>query len=282
MTSSRQAKAFSWSDLGLRAVSALVLIPAVLFAVLYRDWTFLLLVSVGVSLLAIEWGVMTEARAPNRIATLVAVAVLTCLFAAWLHHIGLAFLLLALGAGVAALAARLLKAEAIDAAYGVFYIGWPGVVLVWLRGQADSMQEHQVGAHWTILLFAIAWSADIAAYALGNLVGGAKLWPRFSPNKTWSGFLGGLAAGVLGAVLAVRLQGMAVGVAAAAVIGLVAGLATMAGDLWESALKRRFGVKDAGHLIPGHGGLMDRVDGLMFAVIALAGARLVLLYGGFA
>jgi phosphatidate cytidylyltransferase len=167
----------------------------------------------------------------------------------------------------------------MDAAYGVFYVGWPSVVLVWLR-------QHPDGRDWTLMLFAIAWSADIAAYAIGNLFGGPRLWPRFSPNKTWSGFLGGLAAAVLAAVLVAWWRPMALGhgprgLAFAAAIGLVAGLATMGGDLWESALKRRFGVKDAGRLIPGHGGLMDRVDGLMFAVIAVAAARLVSRFGGF-
>jgi phosphatidate cytidylyltransferase len=275
MTSSQRAKAFNWSDLGLRAVSALVLIPAVVWAVLVGGPWFLLLVSLGVILLAMEWGVMTEPHAPKRTAVVVAAAVLAALFAAS-QFTGPGFLILVVGAALAAGAARLFKATAIDTAYGVFYIGWPCLVLIWLRAQLPQPQ----GRDWTILLFAIAWSSDIAAYALGNLVGGPKLWPRFSPNKTWSGFLGGLAAGVVGAVVATWLQHMPLSPWLAAAIGLVAGLATMAGDLWESALKRRFGVKDAGHLIPGHGGLMDRVDGLMFAVVALAAARLVVTFGG--
>jgi phosphatidate cytidylyltransferase len=111
----------------------------------------------------------------------------------------------------------------------------------------------------------------------GSLLKGPKLWPRFSPNKTWSGLVGGLAASALAALLVVAIakgegdptRGWA------AMIGLVVGLFTMAGDLWESMLKRRFGVKDSGQLIPGHGGLLDRVDGLMFAILAMAAARLV-------
>ena len=92
---------------------------------------------------------------------------------------------------------------------------------------------------------------------------GPKLWPRFSPNKTWSGFVGGLTA----AIWRRRLMALAGGASFAAATHRAVGLATMAGDLWESALKRRFGVKDSGDLIPGHGGLLDRVDGLMFAVV---------------
>ena len=131
------------------------------------------------------------------------------------------------------------------------------------------------GVVWTFMLFGITWSADIAAYAFGNSLGGPKLWPRFSPNKTWSGFAGGLLAAMgVGAIMS-ALPWFDLNIWAALTIGLVGGLATMAGDLWESMLKRHFGVKDSGDLIPGHGGLLDRVDGLMFAVIAIAGARLI-------
>jgi len=121
------------------------------------------------------------------------------------------------------------------------------------------------------------------AYLVGSLVGGPKLWPRFSPNKTWSGFIGGLAAGTIaGAALGTFLD-MGLGPYWGAALGMSAALATMAGDLWESALKRRYGVKDAGKLIPGHGGLLDRVDGLMFAVVVVACGRLIVgLTGGVA
>jgi phosphatidate cytidylyltransferase len=278
MTSSPRAKPFNWRDLALRVVSAVVLIPLVLFAAVWsQDWLFLVLISVGAALLAIEWGVMTEPQAATPIAGAVALGVLAPVFAAWLGAtrdlVAPAFVLLVFGAAAAALYARTLKASAIDAAYGVFYVGWPCVTLIWLREQQD-------GSAWTVLLFAIAWSADVAAYALGNLVGGPKLWPRFSPNKTWSGFVGGMAAAMIVAALVVQFRPLGIpslglSTLSALTLGLAGGLATMAGDLWESALKRRFGVKDAGHLIPGHGGLMDRVDGLMFAVLALAAGRLL-------
>jgi phosphatidate cytidylyltransferase len=279
MTSPQRVKAFNWNDFALRAVSAAVLVPTVVFATLWKeDWLFLVLVAIGAALLSIEWGVMSERRSPTRIAVAVALSVLASVFAARLgfqaqHHVSEAFVLLVFGALAAALYARTLQASSIDAAYGVFYVGWPCVALVWLREQQD-------GRAWTILVFAIAWSADVAAYALGNLLRGPKLWPRFSPNKTWSGFLGGLLAAIVAAVLIVRcpppfVPSLSLPLWAAALLGLVGGVATMAGDLWESALKRRFGVKDSGHLIPGHGGLMDRVDGLMFAVVAVAAARLI-------
>ena len=124
-------------------------------------------------------------------------------------------------------------------------------------------------------MLAVAWAADIAAFLVGNALKGPKLWPQFSPNKTWSGFGGGLLAATLAAMAVAHFLPMGLGLHAAMALGLFAGLATMAGDLWESVLKRRFGVKDSGDLIPGHGGLLDRVDGLMFAFLAVAVARLL-------
>ncbi len=124
----------------------------------------------------------------------------------------------------------------------------------------------------------MAWASDVMAFVVGSLLKGPKLWPRYSPNKTWSGFIGGLVAGALaGWVIAAFIPG-GLGVPDpiwGLALGLAGASATMAGDLWESALKRRFGVKDAGGLIPGHGGLLDRVDGLMFAAVVLAGCRLL-------
>ncbi len=123
---------------------------------------------------------------------------------------------------------------------------------------------------WTLWLLAIVWAVDTFAYLVGSQVGGPKLWPRLSPRKTWSGFLGGTSAGILIGMLGgfwISGQPLWLLAALAAMLGLVA----QAGDLAESALKRRFGVKDASALmLPGHGGLMDRVDGLLPASIALA------------
>jgi phosphatidate cytidylyltransferase len=128
------------------------------------------------------------------------------------------------------------------------------------------------------MLLATTWAADICAFATGNALKGPKLWPRYSPNKTWSGFFGGLV-GAAAAAVAVAALLMRLSLAGAALIGLAGGLATMMGDLWESMLKRRFGVKDSGDLIPGHGGLLDRVDGLMFATLVFAAARLIVHFG---
>lgn len=143
-------------------------------------------------------------------------------------------------------------------AAGFAYIALPVGALIWLRGLEDGL----LLLAW---LFAVVWTADIGAYAVGRLVGGAKLAPRVSPNKTWAGLIGGvLLAGAAGGVFAWWLMpGMSLELRIAA--ALFIGLAAQGGDLAESGLKRRFGVKDTGTLIPGHGGVLDRVDGLVVA-----------------
>ncbi|MFN7264300.1 MAG: phosphatidate cytidylyltransferase [Phenylobacterium sp.] len=274
MTSLSPARRFDWGDLGVRAASAAILLPAALAAVWIEmgpgqpAWPFLLMVVVAVARLSVEWGGMTAPTARARVSTAVCAAVLTAVFFAQRDSMLIAWGVLAVGGALAAVVARGVSERPGNAALGVLYIGAAAVCFIWLR----SMPQ---GRWWILMTFAVAWAADIAAYAVGNLAGGPKLWPRFSPNKTWSGFLGGLAGAVLAAVALAALPVFKLNPWAAALAGLCGGLAGMAGDLWESMLKRRFGVKDASDLIPGHGGLLDRVDGLMFVVVILSAFRLV-------
>ncbi len=273
MTSSPPAKrAFDWSNLGLRVASAVVLAPAALAATWFGGWPYLVIVSVGVALLALEWGGMSAPVAPTRVSAAVTAAVLVAIFMSFLGHDITAWTAVALGAVAAALIARGVAERPADAAYGVLYIAPAALCLVWLRGTDQ-------GKWWVLMLFAATWAADVGAFAVGSTLKGPKLWPRFSPNKTWSGFVGGLAAATGTGALMAALPAFNLNLYAAAMIGLAVGLATMAGDLWESALKRRFGVKDSGDLIPGHGGLLDRVDGLMFAVVVMAITRLANQWG---
>jgi phosphatidate cytidylyltransferase len=250
MTPSPPAKPFNWANLGTRAISALLLAPAALYCLLATG-------SLGA---ALRLG-------------LISAGVLAALFTADFGHYRIMWLVLVLCAGAAALIARGIAARPADAAFGALYIGAPCLALLWLR----AYEPH--GEYWTALVLAVAWAADIAAFLVGSALKGPKLWPQFSPNKTWSGFVGGLGAASLTAVAVARFLPMGLDPPRAAALGLFAGLATMAGDLWESMLKRRFGVKDSGDLIPGHGGLLDRVDGLMFAVLAVAAARLLVNLG---
>ena len=142
------------------------------------------------------------------------------------------------------------------------------VALLWLRHQPDSGRE-------TILwVLACIWATDIGAYFVGRTAGGAKLAPRISPGKTWSGLIGGMA----WAAVASAAVGYAFGLGETvhlAIAGAALAIVGQAGDLLESAAKRRAGVKDSGRLIPGHGGLLDRIDGLMAVLVAVAIARLI-------
>ncbi len=176
---------------------------------------------------------------------------------------------------------------------GVFYATalYFSVLVLRIGGQGEGSAF--LGLVAILFLFAVVWASDVFAYFAGRTFGGPKLAPRISPNKTWSGFLGGIAGGMIAgyAVVAVALPGQA-GLYQVA-LALALSLASIAGDLFESAFKRRFGVKDSGRLIPGHGGFMDRLDGFIFAValaavigIARGGsgeaARGLLLLGGVA
>ena len=274
-----RARRFDWNNLGLRIVSGAVLAPAALAIVWIDVRAFLVLISIAVALLSIEWGQMVAPAAPVRVAATVMVTVLAAVFLTYLRQTWAGWGIIAFGALGAAVAFRRLTARAMDAAYGVLYIAPACLALIWLR---QTLQ----GQGWTVMLLSTTWAADICAFAAGNALKGPKLWPRFSPNKTWSGFFGGLLGAVAAAVAVPGLPILPGGqplmhlsLAGAALIGLTAGLATMMGDLWESMLKRRFGVKDSGDLIPGHGGLLDRVDGLMFATMVFAAARLIVRYG---
>ncbi|WP_298099404.1 phosphatidate cytidylyltransferase [Brevundimonas sp.] len=257
-------------DIGPRAASAVVLAPAAVLAIWAGGLWFLALMLLACTLLAIEWAMMSASRAWRVMAGAVAFGVVAGVVAAHAGQLSLGLVMLVFGAVAAGLFARNRGQEALDAAYGVLYLGWPAVLLIWLR-DLDTPS----GLAWTVSAFVIAWASDIMAYLVGSLVGGPKLWPSFSPNKTWSGFIGGLLAGTIAGAALGAFFDLGIGAYWGAALGLAAALATMAGDLWESALKRRYGVKDAGKLIPGHGGLLDRVDGLMFAVVVVACGRLI-------
>jgi phosphatidate cytidylyltransferase len=169
---------------------------------------------------------------------------------------------------VAALAAAFLKIEGARRrwlAAGVVYVGLPVLALIWLRSQP-------LGLEWTFWLMLVVWATDIGAFVFGRAIGGFRLAPRISPNKTWAGLFGGMFSAfvisVLVAVIAgVRLPQDLVAIGAA---GAVLAVVEQIGDLVESGVKRHFGVKDSGRLLPGHGGLLDRLDGLLFAAPALA------------
>lgn len=153
---------------------------------------------------------------------------------------------------------------------GAVYILGAVVAMQWLRHEPET-------GLWTVLwLLAAVWATDIGAYFAGRRFGGAKLAPRISPNKTWAGLFGGMAAATVASVVVGVFKDA--DLVWLALMGALLAVVSQIGDLLESAMKRRFGVKDSGRLIPGHGGMLDRVDGVLAAILLVAGVRL--LHGG--
>jgi phosphatidate cytidylyltransferase len=254
-------------DLGTRVLSALVLAPVVLAAVWFGGWLFAALLAVASVLMALELSALLFGAASLRKAALLS---FTAVAAVALASAGLAPAALAAGAaGLAfALAARSWTREPLwPAAVAYSYLILPLVALIWLRADPD------LGLAVVVWLLAVVWAIDICAYFAGRFIGGPKLAPSISPKKTWAGLLGGMAGAVVVAVAA----SIWIGSGSAVILAFIAAGLTIleqAGDFAESAMKRRAGVKDSGTLIPGHGGILDRVDGLV--TVALGAAMLAL------
>ena len=162
------------------------------------------------------------------------------------------------------------------------YVGWmiAGLAYAAVLALAPAIlrSDAALGFVAIVFLFAIVWTTDALAYFAGRAFGGPKLMPAVSPKKTWSGAAGGTLGAVAAGLIVVKIAGLQLTVAVAAV-ALMLSVVSQVGDLVESAVKRRFNAKDASQLIPGHGGLMDRLDGFLTAV--LAATMVGLLRGGF-
>ena len=249
------------SELTRRTLSALALVPLALLVIWWGGFLFFLAVAAVAFVSLWEWSRIAAAGTPAWLFPAAAAALLASLLAVQLGRPGLAALI----AGAAALA--LILAGAGDAAcrwsgLGLLYAALPSAALIFLRGGES-------GAFAILFLAAVVWSGDVAAYFGGRQIGGPRLWPRVSPKKTISGAVCGLAASVLAGVIMAALAGAGPLLTAAAVAALL-GVAGQWGDLLESAVKRRFAVKDSGSLIPGHGGMLDRFDALFAAAIVAA------------
>lgn len=267
-----------WSDLGARVASGLVLATAALIAAWFGGPWLAGACGAAVVAMSYEWARMSEPDAlVPAFAFSLAGSLGAVMLASWLR-LDLALIWLVACAAASATRRRSLVGV-IETAGGAIYIGLPAAVFLWLRTRGAE------GLETVLALFAIIWAADSFAYFGGKLIGGPKVAEGLSPKKTWSGIIAGVIAGAAAGVgcgtlfhapAELRVAWFAIG-ALIAFTGLM-------GDLIESFLKRRFGVKDASRLIPGHGGVLDRIDGLMAATLLTgaafaSGANLAPLFG---
>jgi phosphatidate cytidylyltransferase len=256
-----------FADLLPRVLSSIVLMAAALISVWQGGLVFDLIWLGAALAVACEW--QNLIAAPNRRLRffLVGLGLVVSGYFAGKAWFGTACSLLGACALVLALAAG--PGRRIWAIGGIVYAGLLLVSAAALHGSAEY------GARSIVWLFAIVWGTDIFAYFGGRVIGGAKLWPKISPSKTWSGTLTGILTGAfLGAVTGVQGLGDPWRALPLFGLGLAAAAVSQGGDIFESWVKRRFGTKDSGGLIPGHGGFMDRLDGFIAAAAfaALFGA----------
>lgn len=246
------------SDLRLRLASAIVLAAGAIGLTVLGGIAFTLLAALVAALVFAEWLGVTGTRAGRVVDGVMIAGVVAATIAGSVFPGPAALALLVFALASMAVAAG--RPGFSWRALGILYAGLGGIAAAVLRASPDE------GLVATILLFAAVWASDTGAYFAGRAMGGPKLWPAVSPKKTWSGAVGGL----LGGLAAGLVVGFAAGVpepGPLGIVGLVMAGVGEAGDLAESALKRRFGAKDSGRLIPGHGGVFDRVDGLLAAAV---------------
>jgi phosphatidate cytidylyltransferase len=249
-------------ELAKRLASALVMAALAILAVVAGGWPFVMFWAAAAVGVFWEWSTMVAGGVAARttgIAALILAAV-----AVGVGHLSVALAALAAGsAGVAGASAPRLRG------WGAAGVAYGGVALL---APVVLRRDLALGLVAILFLFAVVWSTDVLGYFVGRAIGGPRLAPPVSPNKTWAGACGG-AVGAVAAGAAVAFVSGEMALPTAAAVAFALSVASQAGDLFESAVKRRFGVKDTSHVIPGHGGLMDRLDGFIAAsgVAALIG-----------
>ena len=246
-------------NLLMRIAAALVLAPLAIGAAYAGGWYWTVLATLGAIGLFVEWLAVTyTARNVPVSAAGVVALVLSAPFLA-IGNVNAALVVLALG--LVAVAFRATEPR-IWAVAGFLYAAAAQVAALLVR------LDQAKGLSALILVLLVVWATDIGGYFAGRAIGGPKLWPRVSPKKTWAGAIGGFVASLL---VAIGFSTSDLGKTLPLVIlAAMLSVAAQLGDLFESAIKRRFGVKDSGHIIPGHGGVMDRLDGFVAAIVLAA------------
>jgi phosphatidate cytidylyltransferase len=246
-------------DIGARVASALVLIPIGLGAAWFGGPWMAGACGAAAVIMSYEWTRMSEPQTLNAAFPLCLTGVFGAVLLTSWGRLEWAFGWLALWAALSSMRRRS-AVGVVETFCGVLYVGTPCALFLALRAHEPGGREAILG------LFSIIWTTDAAAYFGGTLIGGPRVSRRLSPQKTWAGLIAGTLAGAAGGTaFALLISGPP---APWAMAGAALGAVGLFGDLFESGLKRRFNVKDASGLIPGHGGFLDRLDGLMFATAA--------------
>ncbi|MEM1038499.1 MAG: phosphatidate cytidylyltransferase [Pseudomonadota bacterium] len=250
------------SELGNRILSAIAMLAIVLAASAVGGFVFALVCVALSSLLFFEWHRMVSRTAFDTTEILLSVGFAGLMVGALFGFFWLALLaFLALGLVLEVTSEGIEREDVRWIGFGALYCS----VLAW----ALPLIRADMGFVFLLFLFLVVWATDVGAYFAGRRFGGAKLMPSVSPNKTWSGALGGVSvAAVIAVLFGLFAPGFAVWVAV--ICAVVLSCISQVGDLFESWVKRLYGVKDTGGLIPGHGGFLDRVDGLVFAALPVA------------
>lgn len=246
-------------NLLVRLATVAVLAPLTIAIAYVGGLVWIAIATLVAAGLLIEWLALVGAKRSVAVLILSGATLLEAAVCAALHKFTESIAVALLGMLAIALAAPGRRAWS---AVGVAYAAAALIAAVWLRHDAED------GFAAVLFVLLVVWATDSGGYFAGRGIGGPKLWPSVSPNKTWAG-----AAGSVVAALAVAGGFIAAGYGRAMpllAVALVLSVASQLGDLFESAVKRRFGVKDSGTLIPGHGGLLDRLDGFVAAVIIAA------------
>jgi phosphatidate cytidylyltransferase len=248
--------------LALRIVSGLVLAAIGLAAVWHGGWPLGVLIAAAAAGMGWEWRQLCGVAGFDGLLIMLVPPAAVLLGMADCYPAAL--LLAGLGGVAVGIAAR--RTAPYWGAFGTWWISFPCVAFLWLDASPLS------GRAAILWLLGVVWASDIGAFVAGRAIGGPRLAPRISPNKTWAGFAGGLLGAALVGAAAARFCAVPTGAIVAASVGL--GLAAQLGDLAESLAKRHFGAKDSGALIPGHGGVLDRLDSSLTAAAVLAAATL--------
>lgn len=256
-------EAAAGGSLGKRVLSSLILAPAALATMYWGGPVFAAVIAFAAIVMAFEWTRMIEGRDFSMAFYALALSGAGALALASAGYYPFAYGLCLFGGLAAGLASWRTPRLIPWAAFGAFYILAPSVALIWLRSDIEN------GRALTLMLFLIVWSADTGGYFGGRLVGGPKMSPVISPAKTWAGAVGGVIMGALAGLIVAKWVFGGGGAVFYVLVGASLGLASILGDMAESAFKRTFGVKDMSGFIPGHGGFLDRLDGMIFATTAM-------------